>query len=66
MPGENDLQTTEPETMTFWDYIKNRINPAKVTAKSIKKAWWKCEQGHSWRKTIASMVYNPRCPICNQ
>ncbi|MCD8196887.1 MAG: zinc-ribbon domain-containing protein, partial [Lachnospiraceae bacterium] len=29
-----------------------------------KKVWWKCENGHEWRATIASRSNGCGCPVC--
>jgi hypothetical protein len=36
-----------------WHPVKNGdLSPAKVTPKTNKKVWWKCNQGHEWEAQI--------------
>ena len=67
LKGYNDLQTTYPKIAKQWDYSKNKnIKPTEVTAGSNKKAWWKCENGHSWRTVIVSRTIGKNgCPYCS-
>ena len=63
--GFNDLFTKFPELYTEWDYEKNSISPYTVTAKSMKKVWWKCLLcGHSYNSTIADKTDGHGCPRC--
>lgn len=65
--GFNDLKTKHPEVLTEWDYEKNRdIDPGTLFYRSTKIVWWKCKNGHSWKKSIYSRTYNnSRCPYCS-
>lgn len=66
LAGFNDLATTNPEVLTFWDYEKNvDIKPEIVLAGSDKKVWWKCEKGHSFPMRIAAKTSGSGCPICS-
>ena len=63
--GINDLATTHPELITEWDYEKNIILPTVVSKGSHKKAWWKCENGHSWETPIyVRTKMGCGCPTC--
>ena len=45
-----------------WDYAKNKdISPFCITAGSSRGAWWKCDKGHSWHKTVRKQVKNNLC-----
>ncbi len=62
---DNCLATLYPSVAKDWDYEKNgKITPQQVTCGSTKKAWWRCEKGHSWEATIASRTKGSGCPIC--
>ena len=63
--GYNDLQTVYPKVAKFWDAERNGITPDQVIAGSHKKAWWKCEKGHSWQSTINSKINDHHCPFCS-
>ena len=60
------LQTGRP-LLAEWDWDKNTdISPAEIGARSHKRAWWICSQGHSWNAIIASRTAPKpvRCPFC--
>lgn len=65
LEGYNDLFTTNPELKMYWDYEKNDISPTKLSYGSTRTVWWKCEEGHSWRKTVQSQIRVGKCPVCN-
>ena len=62
---ENSVALTHPDLINKWDTIKNgNVSPYDVSAGSDKKAWWKCEKGHSYNASISSKVRGRGCPIC--
>jgi DNA-directed RNA polymerase subunit RPC12/RpoP len=50
-----------------WDDEKNKITPKEITCGSREKAWWKCEENHSWRTKInnRTSLNNTSCPYCS-
>ena len=64
--GINDLATVNPELLREWDYSKNiKLNPSSVRYNSKEKAWWLCNEGHSWEAPIYSRTLNNiSCPYC--
>ena len=63
--GINDLRTLNPILVKEWDYEKNVILPTQIGAKSRKKVFWKCEQGHSWEAVIYDRhSKQTKCPYC--
>ena len=65
LPGFNDLATVKPELVAEWDYDRNTdMTPDTVSAGTSRKAWWKCDKGHSWRASIVSRVGGNNCPVC--
>lgn len=64
--GINDIFTTSPHLENQWDYNKNdsmNIHPEKLNDGSATRAWWVCDNGHSWNSTIvARKQYG--CPKC--
>lgn len=66
-PGETDLFTILPIARDMWDYDKNIgfdtncIHPGTPT-----KAWFKCENGHSFQRDICRFVKNQDCPTCKE
>ena len=60
----NDLSTTNPELSKQWNYDKNwDLTPYKITWKSNKKVWWKCEKWHEWINS-PDLRKNNWCPYC--
>lgn len=66
IPGKTDLKTKNPKLLKSWNYEKNGdLTPDKVTFKSHKKVWWRCEKGHEWLATVASRTKGNGCPYCS-
>ena len=64
--GVNDLLTTHPEIAKEWDYEKNEEKPDEVMAGSnIKKYWFICPKGHSYKTTVLGRKRGTDCPQCN-
>ena len=49
----NDLKSNYPDIAKEWDYKKNNMKPEDVGPRSGKKAWWICQNGHSFDQVIA-------------
>jgi hypothetical protein len=65
LKGYNDLKTINPALAEEWNCEKNgNLKPEDFTAKSHKKVWWKCQQGHEWQATIGSRNQGHSCPYC--
>lgn len=68
--GINDLQTTDKELISDWDYDKNLVLPTQITRKYQGKPWWKCKKcGYSWRESLQLHLSNSdveSCPKCLQ
>lgn len=63
--GENDLATLNPSLAAQWDHEKNgELRPENVKSGSSIKAWWRCDEGHSWQATIHSRNNGCGCPYC--
>ncbi len=61
----NSLASTHPLIAEQWDNQKNDKGPTEVAAGSSRKAWWVCEQGHSFSQMISNRtVHNQNCPYC--
>ncbi len=66
LQGFNDLGTTKPETAAKWDYEKNGdLTPQQVTAGSMASVWWRCDKGHSWKRSVSQQTASDICPICS-
>lgn len=53
-----------PKMMRFWDHEKNTEDPALLSPRSKKTAFWKCPDcGYAWSSTIATRyAAKPLCP----
>lgn len=54
--------------MSEWDWEKNNeigLNPKNITYGSNKKAWWKCNENHSWHARINHRTKGVGCPYCS-
>ncbi len=67
MAAKNPLFDKYPELEKEWDYEKNKdIDITLLAASSNKIAWWKCEQGHSFKTRISTRtLHNVGCPYCH-
>jgi hypothetical protein len=67
IPGENDLQTLNPELAAQWHPIKNGdLTAHDVKVKSNKRVWWICEKKHEWEVSVSDRSqYETGCPICS-
>ena len=65
---KGSLKDNYPELMKEWDYDKNTIDPAKITAGSHKKASWKCSKcGYKWSTEIRGRTLEKwGCPVCKK
>ena len=65
LKNDNDLLTTHPEIAKEWDYSKNTEKPDEVMAGSnIKKYWFICPKGHSYKATPLQRKKGGNCPVC--
>ncbi len=64
--GINDLSSYRPDLALEWDQQKNwDLLPSDVTYESTQKAWWLCENGHSFFSRInMRATRNVGCPKC--
>ena len=65
--GANDLATTHGKLARQWDRgLNGGLTPRDVTARSTKKAWWLCKEGHSFQMQVVRRAggRDPGCPYC--
>jgi hypothetical protein len=62
--GFNDLKTINAQIAKEWDYKKNIKKPSDFTKYSNSKAWWLCENNHSWQAKINDRSSGTGCPEC--
>ena len=67
LQGFNDLASQRPALASEWDYEKNAgLSPEEVLVTSSKRAWWKCDKGHSWDTIVlVRSRYGCGCPYCS-
>lgn len=53
-----------PDLLSEWS-SRNEIQPGGVYAKSGKKIWWVCAEGHEWSSTVANRANGSGCPSCS-
>jgi hypothetical protein len=59
------LEKMFPLVAKEWNYKKNTIDISKITPKSGKKVWWKCEKGHEWEAVVRHRSNGSGCPYCS-
>lgn len=60
----NDLVSKHPELLESWDYEKNSVDPSEIFGGGDRVVCWKCENGHSYTKSIRKRIQGEGCPIC--
>ena len=60
----NRLSIIRPDLAREWDLDRNELTPFDVTFSSHQKAWWRCDDGHSWRARISNRSNGNGCPKC--
>lgn len=64
--GYNDLQTTNPNLISDWDYEKNIKKPTEITYGSGYNAFWKCHIcKNEWQTKVLSRSRGTGCPFCS-
>jgi hypothetical protein len=64
LPGFNDLATTHPELAKQWDRERNKKDPTEISAGAALKAFWLCDQGHSFQTQVAIRKKGIGCGFC--
>ncbi|MDO4188243.1 MAG: zinc-ribbon domain-containing protein [Lachnospiraceae bacterium] len=60
------MVSQRPDLIKEWDFELNKdLSPDEISIGSNKKAWWKCEKGHSWDAVIANRSRSSGCPYCS-
>ena len=55
-----------PDIMNAWDATRNDEDPKLLHPGTPKKAYWICENGHSYKRKIRSQTIDGlSCPTCN-
>ncbi len=66
LQGFNDLATTNPQLVPFFDVNLNGNKTAsEVIANRSKSFAWKCSMGHVFKRRLAYMEVSSICPYCS-
>jgi hypothetical protein len=63
--GLNDLATTYPAVIPFYDVEKNNKKLNEIMLHSNAVLWWKCSKNHTWKQKADKFIKNLSCPICS-
>ena len=59
------LQDEFPEIAKQWHPTRNNnLSPSEVLFRTVKKVWWKCDEGHEWEAGVRSRIRGTSCPEC--
>ena len=62
----NNLLVVSPKLALEWHPTKNKpLEPKDIIAKTGKKYWWKCKNGHEWQNSPANR-FSRGCPFCGK
>ncbi|MGA2915293.1 MAG: zinc-ribbon domain-containing protein [Sedimentisphaerales bacterium] len=60
------LQTINLPLSQEWHPTKNgNLTPMDVKAKSGKRVWWQCGEGHEWQAVVGDRSSGKGCPYCS-
>ncbi|MGH9011310.1 MAG: zinc-ribbon domain-containing protein [Acidimicrobiia bacterium] len=55
----------DPRLAAEWHPERNgELEPGVVTAKSNRRVWWRCAEGHEWQAVVSDRTSGTRCPYC--
>jgi hypothetical protein len=64
-PSEDyNFKVAYPDLSKKWNYKKNKNKPEDFVPHTNVKAWWICEKGHEWERSINGMTHWNGCPQC--
>ncbi|MDO4312499.1 MAG: zinc-ribbon domain-containing protein [Eubacteriales bacterium] len=59
------IENNKSDLLQQWDGMANgEMTPKTITYGSGRKAWWRCERGHTWQAVINSRSNGCGCPVC--
>lgn len=70
--GVNDLETTDRQWLSEWDYNKNLVKPSQISRKYQGKIWWRCKTCNAvWKESLQTYLTNASlglttCPKCEK
>lgn len=64
LAGFNDVATTHPYALEYWDSGLNTTTLSEVVRGSNKELFWTCPQGHTVKSTVKSFLYRNPSSLC--
>lgn len=62
---DHNLAVLYPEVAAQWHPSLNApLVPERVTPRSGRVAWWRCDDGHEWDAMVAHRTNGSGCPAC--
>lgn len=61
------LAATRPDVARYWHRSRNgKLTAKDVPARSGRRVWWQCPEGHEWQTSVTHRVSAPGygCPYC--
>ena len=62
--SRSSLEANRPNLARHFDSSRNGFEPSMVSSASKEVVWWKCEVGHSFKRSVGQMGRSSVCPIC--
>lgn len=63
---EYNLASELPNIAAQWNCHKNgALRPEEFLPASMKRVWWRCEEGHEWEAAINNRYAGNGCPYCS-
>jgi hypothetical protein len=60
----SSLAAKRPDLVKYFDADQNGFTSSMVSSVSSDVVWWKCEVGHSFKRSAGGMGRSSLCPIC--
>lgn len=64
LPGFNDFETYHPDRAKNWHPTKNSTTPRNHTKSSSFSAWFQCDEGHEFQKSLNDVHSGKWCKYC--
>ena len=62
--SRSSLAAKRPDLAKYFDTDQNGFAASMVSSVSSEVVWWKCEVGHSFKRSAGQMGRSSLCPIC--
>jgi rubrerythrin len=64
--SKNALSSVRPDLVEWWDFERNKdLTPGMVSFNSHRKVYFKCPDGHSYKRHVYQMVNTGGCKYCS-